>query len=93
MQSTRTQRTDADALESLGAERAVETQRHRAGARRTQREQEANRATLEPASRELEHAGRGTVEPLDVVHRDDESVAAELKRWGPIVRASGATAD
>ena len=71
MQSTRTQRTNADALESLAAERTVEAQRHRAITRSTHRQQEADRTTLEPASGELQHPSRGTVEPLDVVDRDN----------------------
>ena len=66
----RTQRPDPNPFESRTAERTIETERHRAAG--TQREQETDGATLDPASRELEHPGRGPVEPLDVVDRDDD---------------------
>ena len=72
MQRADAQRADADAFQPLIAERTVEAKRRRAAARRTQREEESDRTSLEPASGELEHARRGAVEPLDVVDRDDD---------------------
>jgi len=72
MQRTRAQRTNPDAFESLATERTVKTQWHRAAGRRTQGEEEANATTLESPRGKLEYPGRGTVEPLDVVDRDDE---------------------
>jgi len=64
------QRADPNHLESL-VQRTVETQRHQA-ATTAQRKEETDGKTPESPSRELQHPSRGTVEPLDVIHRDDD---------------------
>ena len=72
VQGAGAERADADALDARHAERAVETQRQGAAARRAQRDQESDRAALEPASGELQNARGRAVEPLDVVDGDHE---------------------
>ena len=72
IQRSRAHRPHRDALQPLVGERAVEAQRHRDIGWSANRKEEADRLVLEPASDELEHFRRRTVEPLDIVDRDDE---------------------
>jgi hypothetical protein len=72
MQRTRAQPGNTDALELVVPYRTVETQRGRAICRRTERNQEPDATTGEPTNRKRQHPSRWTVEPLDIVDRNQQ---------------------
>ena len=76
------QRTDLQTLQHSALERPLQ----RGPTTGTPGEQEANRLVLEPTSRERERVRRRTIEPLDVVDRDQHR-AASGQRTQPIQQA------
>ena len=76
MQGGEAQRAHRQSPEPLVRERALQLDRAPPELRsQPQRREQPERLVAQPPERDLEHAGRGRVEPLDVVERDEARAA------------------
>ena len=72
MQSAGVERAHVHAYDAAGGESLIELVQKRAVESRTAREEHADALELQSSARVGEAGGRGRVEPLDVIDRDDD---------------------